>query len=90
MPLAVVTVTVPVVAPVGTLVSIADAVTLSSVALVPLKATLVVPARLFPRIMTLDPTLPAVVTVFTNGPRPIDRLKTVPSKVAPPPRAVVP
>jgi len=90
VPIGVVTVTVPVVAPVGTLVSIAEAVTFRSGAVVPLKVMLVVPVRLFPKIMTIDPTLPALRLVFTNGPSPMDRLKTVPSKVVPPPREVVP
>lgn len=86
--------TVPVVAPVGTLVSIAEAVTLSSGAVVPLKVTLVVPLRLFPRMITFAPTLPEVGLVFTNGPSPTDRLKTVPQPYPQleldPPRTVVP
>src|SRR5215471_9055076 len=78
VPFGVVTMTVPVVAPVGTLVSIAEAVTLSNGAVVPLKATLIVPVRLFPRMITLAPTLPEVGLVSTNGPRPVARLKIVP------------
>ena len=80
VPLGVVTVTVPVVAPVGTLVSIAEAVTLSRGAVVPLKVMLVVPVRLFPRMITFIPTLPKVGLVFTNGPSPTDSLNTVPPK----------
>lgn len=77
MPFGVVTTTVPVVAPVGTLVviSIFDAL---KVAGVPLKVTLVAPFRLFPRITTVAPTLPDMGFVWTNGPSPTDRLKTVP------------
>jgi hypothetical protein len=36
------------------------------------------------RILTAAPTLPEVGCVSTNGPRPTDRLKTVPSLFAPP------
>ena len=49
-----------------------------NVAGVPLKVTLVAPVRLFPRILTTAPTLPEEVCVSTNGPRPTERLKTVP------------
>jgi hypothetical protein len=40
--------------------------------------TLVAPVRFVPRILTATPTLPEVGFVSTNGPRPTDRLKTVP------------
>ena len=78
VPLGVVTSTVPVVAPVGTVVVISDFDTTLNVAAVPLNVTLVAPLRLVPRILTAAPTLPDVVCVSTNGPRPTDRLKTVP------------
>lgn len=42
------------------------------------KLTLVAPVRSLPRILTAAPTLPEVVCVSTNGPRPTDRLKIVP------------
>src|ERR1035438_8531077 len=51
---------------------------------VPLKVTLVAPVRSLPRILTAAPTAPEVVCVSTNGPRPTDRLKTVPPWSAPP------
>ncbi len=74
----VLTSTVPVVAPDGTVVSISDfEMTLNSAA-VPLKVTLVAPVRSVPRILTAAPTLPEFGNVSTNGPRPTDRLKTVP------------
>jgi hypothetical protein len=38
--------------------------------------------------LTVAPTLPEVVWVSTNGPKPTDRLKTVPSPLAPPPDVV--
>jgi hypothetical protein len=59
-----------------------------NVAAVPLKLTLVAPVRSLPRILTVAPTLPEVVWVSTNGPKPTDRLKTVPSPLAPPPDVV--
>jgi hypothetical protein len=49
----------------------------------PLKLTLVAPVRSVPRISTVAPTLPEVGSVSTNGPRPTDRLKTVPSRCWP-------
>jgi hypothetical protein len=81
VPLGVVTWTAPVVAPVGTVVWISVSDTTVNVAAVPLKLTLVAPVRLFPRIMTAVPTPPEVGTVFTKGPRPTARLKTVPTLV---------
>ncbi len=74
----VVTVTKPVVAPLGTRVVISELDTTLNFAGVPFKATLVVPLRLFPRMMTFVPTLPEVGCVSTNGPRPTDTLKSVP------------
>src|SRR6202162_2307514 len=76
--LVVFTSTVPVVAPDGTLVSISDPdMTLNSAA-VPLKVTLVAPVTSVPRILTAAPTLPEFGSGSTNGPRPTDRLKTLP------------
>jgi len=90
MRLGVVTLTFPVVAPLGTVVVIAVPVELTvNVAFVPLKVTLVEPVRLLPRIVTFVPTLPEVGNVSTNGPSPTPSLKTVPTPLAPPP-AVVP
>jgi hypothetical protein len=70
----VVTSTVPVVAPVGTAAVISVLDKTVNVAAVPLKLTLVVPVRLFPRMMTLAPTLPDVGSVSTNAPSPTERL----------------
>src|ERR1035441_9324536 len=78
VPLGVTTWTVPVVAPVGTVVVISELETTSKTAAVPLKLTLVAPVRFVPRILTAAPTLPKVGSVSTNGPKPTDRLKTVP------------
>jgi hypothetical protein len=58
--LGVTTLTLPVVAPVGTLVVISDFETTVNVAAVPLKLTLVAPVRFVPRIVTAAPTLPEV------------------------------
>jgi hypothetical protein len=44
----------------------------------PLKVTLVAPARLFPSILTTVPTLPEVGSISTNPPKLSDRLKTEP------------
>ncbi len=82
--LGVVTLTLPVIAPLGTLVLISVLETTVNVAAVPLKVTLVEPSRLFPKIMTAVPTLPEVGSVSTNGPSPTDWLKTVPSLLVPP------
>ena len=70
----VVTLTKPVVAPVGTVVLISVLERTVNVAGVPLKVMLVEPVRLFPRTVTAFPTLSEVGFVFTNGPRPTDRL----------------
>jgi hypothetical protein len=78
VPCGVTTLTLPVVAPVGTVVVISELETTLKAAAVPLNVTLVAPVRLVPRILTGFPTLPEVVCVSTNGPRPTDRLKTVP------------
>lgn len=62
----------------GTLVWMAELVTLSKVAAVPLKVTPVAPFRLFPRTMTFDPTLPEVGFVSTKGASPTPTLNAVP------------
>ena len=84
VPLGVTTSTVPVVAPAGTVVVSSVLDNTSITAGVPLKATLVAPSRLFPRILTTAPTLPEVGCVSTDGLRPRDSLKTVPLALAPP------
>jgi hypothetical protein len=71
VPLALVTLTVPVVAPVGTVVVISVFDTTLKLAAVPLNVTLVAPVRLFPRILTGVPTLPEPGCVSTNAPSPI-------------------
>src|SRR5579859_159931 len=79
VPLGVTTWTVPLMAPVGTMAVIAVPVKLTvNEADVPLNVTLVLPVRLFPRILTNDPTLPEVGRVSTNGPRLTARLNAVP------------
>ena len=89
VPLGVTTWTSPVVAPAGTEVVISELDTTVKVASLPLKLTLVAPVRLVPRMLTVAPTFAAVGCVSTNGPRSIERLKTVPSPMVPP-SAVVP
>src|SRR5262249_27281271 len=83
VPLGVVTWTLPVVAPVGTVVLISVRETTVNLAGVPLKVTLVAPVRLVPKIWTGFPTLAEVGFVSTKGPRPADKLKTVPSLADP-------
>jgi hypothetical protein len=78
VPLGVTTPTVPVVAPDGTVAVIKVLELTVKLAGVPLNVTLVAPVKLLPRILTVAPTLPLVVCGSTNGPRPKDRLKTVP------------
>src|SRR5580658_8845585 len=78
VPSGVTTLTVPVVAPVGTLVVISDLDLTVNVAAVPLNVTLLAPVRFVPRIVTDAPTLPETGSVSTKGLRPICRLKTVP------------
>jgi hypothetical protein len=68
--LGVVTLTGPVVAPLGTVVVISVLETTLKVAALPLKVTLVAPVRLLPRIMTAAPALPEAGKVSTNGPAP--------------------
>ena len=78
VPPAVTTWTVPVVAPVGTVVVIRDGETTANVAAVPSNVTPVAPVRSVPRILMAAPTEPEVVCVSTNRPRPMDSLKIVP------------
>ncbi len=80
IPVGVTTWTVPVVAPVGTVVEIAEPVEfrVNEATGVPLKVTLVAPVRSVPRMFTADPTVPDVGRVLMNGPRPTERLKMVP------------
>ena len=82
VPLGVITLTVPLVAPAGTVVVISVAETTVNVAAVPLKLTPVVPVRFVPRMMTAAPTSPDAGSVCTNGPMPTegsnDILYTVP------------
>jgi hypothetical protein len=77
-------VTVPVFAPLGTVVVISVAETTLNVAAVPSKLTLVAPFRFVPRMVTFFPAAPDVGMVFTNGPSPASRLKRVPLAVLPP------
>ena len=70
--------TVPLVAPVGTVVVISEFETTSKTAGVPLKLTLVAPIRSFPRMSTLESVVPITGSVFTNGSKPTESLNTVP------------
>lgn len=78
------TATGPLVAPLGTVVEIALPEITVNAAGVPLKSTLVALVRLFPRIKTEAPTLPEAGSVSTNGPKPTETSKTVPSLLVPP------
>jgi len=49
---------------------------------VPLKVTLVVPMRLFPRMFTTRPIGPKFGLASTNGPRPVARLNAVPQPLS--------
>lgn len=68
----------------GTAVVISEAETTVNAAGAPLNVTLVASLRSVPRILTAAATLPEMGNVSTNGARPRDRLKTVPSKWDPP------
>jgi hypothetical protein len=83
VPPGVTTWTVPVVAPAGTVAVIKVGDFTVKVAVAPLKVTLVAPVRSLPRILTAAPTAPEVGCVSTNGERPTERLKTVPSSPFP-------
>src|SRR5580658_1987969 len=74
----IVTTTGPVVAPTGTAAVISVLDTTVKVAGMPLKVTLVASVRLFPKMITDDPTEPELVTVSTNGLSPTESLKAVP------------
>ncbi len=54
---------------------IRDGDTTLNVAGTPWNVTLVAPVGSVPKIPTADPTLPDVGSVFTNGPKPTERLK---------------
>jgi hypothetical protein len=74
---------------------ISELETTVNAAALPLKVTLEAPVRSVPRIMTVAPAPPEVGSVFTNGSRPTDKLKTVPqppgAQLTPvPPLPVVP
>ena len=60
----------------------------------PLNMTMVAPVRPLPTILTVAPISPEMGSVFTNGPRPADRLNTMPQPYSQavlfPPKAVVP
>src|ERR1700733_15909002 len=84
VPLGVTTWTLPLLAPAGTVAIISVLETTVKTAPAPLKLTPVAPLRLVPRISTPSPTSPAVGRVSTNGPSPIDRLKTAPTPFVPP------
>ena len=68
VPLGVVTWTMPVMAPRGTVVVISVLETTLKTAAAPLNVTLVVPFNLFPKIMTLVPAVPDIGAVSTQGP----------------------
>ena len=89
VPLGVVTWSLPVVAPDGTVVVISEGETTLNVAGVPLNVTLDALVRFVPRILTVVPTLPNVGRVLRNGARPTERLYIVPRPLDPP-RYVVP
>src|SRR5258708_40051941 len=78
LPPEVVTVTVPLVAPPGTLVVISEAETTLNLAAVPLKLTAVGPGRLVPRMIAFCPRAPDVGVVPAKGRRPLAKRKTVP------------
>ncbi len=76
--LGVVTLTAPVVAPAGTVADISVSERTLKAAATPWNMTLVVPVRLFPRMMTFVPTLPCAGIVCTYGRSPRDKLKNTP------------
>src|SRR5258708_9085651 len=77
LPPEVVTVTVPLVAPPGTLVVISEAETTLNLAAVPLKLTAAAPARLVPRVITFAPGAPDVGMGPTTGRLPAAKAKNV-------------
>src|SRR5260370_38983087 len=76
VPLGVTTWTFPVAAPAGTPVLIAEDETALKAVATPLKLTLAVPVRPFPRILTLAPTLPAFRTRYANAHKPASSRQT--------------
>ena len=82
----------PVVAPAGTVVEMADAdeLTLNDATAVPLNVTLVAPVRFVPRIVTGVPALPDDWSVVTKGASPVESLNTLPDLFVPPVPDVVP
>jgi hypothetical protein len=72
------TLTLPLVAPLGTVVVISELETTVNFAAVVLKVTLVAPDKFVPRIKTAVATLPKVGRVSTNGRSPTARLNIVP------------
>ena len=77
-PPVVTTLTLPVVAPLGTVVAISEGETTVKTDAVPLNVTLLAPVRSVPRTFTTAPAFPEVVCVSTNDPSPIDRVNTAP------------
>jgi hypothetical protein len=84
VPVGVVTVTNPVVAPAGTDVVMKVSDLIVKVAGVPLNETAVAPVKLCPRICTALPTGPPLFRKVTKGARPTSRLNTVPTLLIPP------
>ena len=74
VPLGSVTMISPLLAPTGTCVKMSEAERSVNIAGVPLNVTLVAPVKSSARIPTATPILPEVGRVFTNGPRPTDKL----------------
>src|SRR5579871_1379778 len=83
VPLGVVTVAYPVVAPAGTVAFINVSETTVNVAGVPLSETSVVPMKPWPRMPPTWPIFPEGRTNATNGPAPISRLNAVPQPINP-------
>ena|SRR5438445_30300 len=90
VPVGVVTVTNPVVAPAGTVVIRKVFDRIVNVAGVPLNFTLLVPVNPPPKIPILTPTFPEVVTSFTKGTKATFRLYNTPADPWPPPVFVSP
>lgn len=80
-----VTETVPLVAPAGTVAVRKEFDPFVNAAVVPLKLTAVTVERLPPRMVMVAPALPVAGSSFTNAWRPLLKLKTVPSSPVPPP-----
>ena len=78
----------PVAAPVGTVVVISVLETNVNAVVMPLKLTLLAPARSVPRILILVPAAPKPGSAATKGLNPTEKLNSVPAKLAPPVCAV--